>query len=388
MALTIIISAARSYGSGAGWGFLSFIATACAIAFQAWQQIETYPQRKRDHQREAGAYPKKLEDYDRKKRQHEEENRASRNPERVSEFQYKLLRDILSWTSRHDGDRSVAKRGRSEANFGDYLKRYFPGKIHSGLTLKIWNFDHPYTADFTYVDSSLKLHIDVEVDEPYAYNTKEPTHYLGARKDDNRNDFFLGKGWLVIRFSEEQASCYPQSCCKTITSASAQVLGDDSVLNQFATVPNLQLMRQWTQSEAEDMDANNYRDKYLQQPSELADSSIEVEPQVSRISLPNNSRAQSRGAARAARRAALSTSSPKSNYINEQVAIIKTGKKAHSSLLDKIFTAAREGDKEKMEEALLVLERVEKPGLNNVVYPGYTMKIRNRAEQEFNNKTV
>lgn len=147
-------------------------------------------------------------------------------------------------------------------------------------------------------------------------------------------------------------------------------------------------MRQWTQSDAEDMAASDYRNKYLQQPSELTDSSIEVNPQVSKTALPNPSRAQSRGAARKARLAALSTSSPKSNYINEQVAIIKTGKKAHSSLLDKIFAASRQGDREKMEEALLVLEGVEKRGFNKVVCQGYTTKIRTKALQEFNNKIV
>lgn len=311
-ALAVIFSAAVSSGS-AGIGFLSFVAAAGAIAFQSWQQIKTYPQRKRDHQREVGDYSKKLEDYDCKKRQHEEENRASQSPERVAEFQSKLLRDILSRTSPHDGDRSIAIRGWSEARFGDHLGRYFPGKIHSGLTLNIPDFDHPYTADFTYVDSSLKLYIDIELDEPYAYNTKEPTHYLGARKDDNRNNFFLGKGWLVVRFSEEQVVRHPKSCCKTVAQAITSVLGDDSVLNQFANVSNLQTMRRWTQSEAEDMAASNYRDRYLQQPSELADSPTEVRPQVSVISLPNISRAQSRGANRhaaRARRAALSALPP------------------------------------------------------------------------------
>lgn len=309
VALAIIISAAITSGS-AGLGFLSFIAAAGAIAFQAWQQIKTYPQRKRNHQREVSDYPKKLEDYDRRKRQHEQENKAAQSPERITEFQYKLLRDVLSRTSPNDGDRSVATRGWSETMFGDHLRQYFSGKIHSGLIVRIPNFDHPYTPDFTYIDSSLNLYIDIELDEPYAYNTKEPTHYLGAWKDNNRNDYFLSKGWLVIRFSEEQVVRHPHSCCKTIASAIAEVLGDNSVLNQFATVPDLQKMRQWTQSEAEDMAASDYRDRYLQQPSELADSSVEVEPQVSVISLPNTSRAQSRGAARAARRAALSTSSP------------------------------------------------------------------------------
>ena len=242
---------------------MSFVTAACAIAFQAWQQIETYPQRKRDHQREAGTYPKKLEDYNYKKCHYEQENKAAQSPERIIEFQYRLLRDVLSRTSPHDGDHSVATRGWSEDKFGDHLRRYFPGKIHSGLTLKIPNFDHPYTPDFAYFDSSLNLYIDIEVDEPYAHKTKEPTHYIGARRDDNRNHFFLCKGWFVIRFSEEQVVRYPQSCCKTIASTIAEVLGDNSVLNQFANVPSLQEMSRWSQMEAEVMAAEGYRKKYL-----------------------------------------------------------------------------------------------------------------------------
>lgn len=309
-ALSVIFSAAVSSGS-AGLGFLSFVAAACAIAFQTRQQIKTYPQRKRDHQREVNDHSKNLENYERKKRQHEQENRASQSPERVAEFQYKLLRDVLSRTSPHDSDRSVATRGWSEARFGDHLRQYFPGKIHSGLILNIPDYPHPYTADFTYIDSSLNLYIDIELDEPYAYNTKEPTHYLGAWKDDNRNNFFLGKGWLVIRFSEEQVVCQPQSCAKTIAQAIALVLGDTSVLNQFTNIPDLQKTRQWTQNEAENRAANDYRDTYLQQPSKLADGQIEPKPQLPVISLTNTNRAQSRGAARAAKkRAALSASSP------------------------------------------------------------------------------
>lgn len=308
VALAVIISAAISSGS-AGLGFLSFLAATGAIAFQTWQQIETYPQRKLDHQREVNDYPKKLENYNQRKRQHEEKNRASQTPERIAEFRYNLLRDALSHTSPHDGDRSIAPKGKEEAKFGDRLKQYFPGKIHSGLTLNIPDYPHPYTADFTYIDSSLKLYIDVEIDEPYAYNTKEPTHYLEAWKDDNRNKFFLGKGWLVIRFSEEQVVRYPYSCCKSIAQAIFKVLGDTSALNQFASIPDLQPIRRWTQSEAQDMAANDYRDRYLQQQARLAESPIEAKPQLPVISL-TKTRAQSRGAARAAKkRAALSTSS-------------------------------------------------------------------------------
>ncbi len=244
-------------------GLLLFLAVGGAIAAQVWQQIKTYPQRKLNHQRETGTYSRKLENYEQKKRHHEHESRLSQSPERVAEFQYRLLQEVLRRTNSHDGDRSVARRGWSEAKFGECLKRYFPGKIHSGLTLNIPNFDHPYTADFTYVDSSLNLYIDIEIDEPYVYSSGNPTHFLEAEKDSKRNNFFINKGWLVIRFSEEQVVCYPQSCCKTIASAIAEVLGDTSVLNQFANVPNLQEMSRWTQSEAEVMAAEGYRERYL-----------------------------------------------------------------------------------------------------------------------------
>jgi len=41
VALTIIISTVITSGGGARWGFLSFIAAAYAITFQAWQQVKT-----------------------------------------------------------------------------------------------------------------------------------------------------------------------------------------------------------------------------------------------------------------------------------------------------------------------------------------------------------
>lgn len=68
-------------------------------------------------------------------------------------------------------------------------------------------------------------------------------HFVEAEKDSKRNNFFINKGWLVIRFSEEQVVRHPHSCCKTVAQAIALVLGDTSVLNQFANTLDLQPMR-------------------------------------------------------------------------------------------------------------------------------------------------
>lgn len=294
-------------------GWLLFLVAAGAIAGHVWDQITTYPQRKQKHDHEVESYPKKLKDYEIKKHQHQEEVKASQSPERVAEFRYKVLLQILSQTVPHDGNGSGARRGEAEALFGNYLSRYFSGKIHKGLTLKIPDFDYPYTPDFAYIDKELNLYIDIEIDEPYVYPTGAPTHFVGAWKDSKRNRFFLAKQWIVIRFSEEQVICYPQSCCKTIVQVIAQVTENNSILNQFASFTDLQLMKQWTESEAIDMAAKRVRNNYPCQNKGLYDNSlIETQQQISQALKPN-SRAQNRGAARARHRALNLSISPPTN---------------------------------------------------------------------------
>jgi len=128
-------------------GLLLLLAAGSAIAAQAWRQITIYPQRKREHDLKVVAYSNKLEVYNRKKRQHEEEVKATLCPERVAEFRYKLLLNVLRQTLPNDGTNSKAQLGWSEAKFGNHLRQYFPSKIHTGLTLQIPDYDHPYTPD-------------------------------------------------------------------------------------------------------------------------------------------------------------------------------------------------------------------------------------------------
>ena len=45
-------------------------------------------------------------------------------------------------------------------------------------------------------------------------------------KDNQRNQFFLEKNWVVIRFSELQVVKYPDSCCKAIARIISQITGD------------------------------------------------------------------------------------------------------------------------------------------------------------------
>jgi hypothetical protein len=245
-----------------GLGLFIFLAGMGAIAARTWQKFKNYARLKGSYERQLAARDEEIAEYQQKKRWHEEE---SQTPERIAEFQFKLLLEILKRTIPHDGTDSKAQRGRSEYSFKEQLRQYFPDRIQTGLTLTIPDYPHPYTPDFAYIDEELNLYVDLEIDEPYykrkKYKQKKLTHYVGAIKDERRNNFFLNKGWIVIRFSEEQAVCHPASCCKTIDRVIAGVTRR-SIDSRFDSIPDLQPQKQWTIETAKQMADEDYRDKY------------------------------------------------------------------------------------------------------------------------------
>lgn len=153
--------------------------------------------------------------------------------------------------------------GFSEKEFQLSLNRYFPGLISPQALLKNnYNPTYWYRADFAYIDPEVPLYIDIEIDEPYGYKTGEPIHFLGRDKDEIRNNFFLSKGWVVIRFAEEQVCLHPKSCCKAIAQVVSVITGEP-VPPQLIQVPDLQPILQWTLEEALQMAESNYRNRYL-----------------------------------------------------------------------------------------------------------------------------
>jgi very-short-patch-repair endonuclease len=194
------------------------------------------------------------------------------------------VQSILQQTLPPLGVHMKAPRGHSEKQFEHDLWRYFPGKIQTGLMVRNIECQQPYVPDFAYIDPALNLHIDIEIDEPYTYDTRQPIHYLGSKKDQQRNQYFLDQGWLIIRFSEEQVVRSPASCCKAIASAIATLLGDSTMLNPFRQVPTLKPQKRWTQAEAQSMAEQSKREKYLvaQAPTQTASKSQERQKQTSR----------------------------------------------------------------------------------------------------------
>lgn len=252
-----------------------------AIGLYAGYKVKTYPRRKKEREhrvreikelnrQEQSRYQTVLKKYESDRvtytlanQDHQREIAKLLTPESVKEFQVNLIREQLRNTFLPDGINSDAQTGYCERRFGRYLFKYFSsGRIRTGLTLNIPNCDRTYSPDFVYIDPSLGIHIDIEIDEPYVFTNGNPTHYLYADRDNNRNNFFLNKGWIVIRFAEIQTVKYPDECCKLIAEIIHKYSGDATFISKFTNIGNLTPIRQWTEEEAIEMASNNYRGTY------------------------------------------------------------------------------------------------------------------------------
>jgi hypothetical protein len=244
------------------------------IGLYVGYEIKSFPSRKinrdkaflkieRRNEQENIEYQNRFVIYEQKKKDHEWKKSQFLMPEKIAEFQNLLIMDLLKQTITFDGSGSTAKVGASEREFEKYLRKYFPTqRMKTKLTLKIPDFPYPYTPDFSYIDPFSQLHIDIEIDEPYTYYDGKPTHYLYSDSDNRRNNYFLARGWVVIRFAEEQIVRYPDECCKFIAEV-IHTLGDDSFVAKFSGVRDVRQIGQWTEMEAIQMAKEKSREKYL-----------------------------------------------------------------------------------------------------------------------------
>lgn len=248
------------------------------------KQNESYEDRLRGWESYKEKYPELLKEHDQKnenlkadykieqklyEQDCEKRKAEARLPEAVQKHRKEKLSNLLKNTH-DDGENHQSKEGRHEKTLRKELDVYFPGKIFTNKALLIPEHEHPYTSDITYIDADISLYIDIEIDEPYALPSGKPIHYIGCTKDINRDDFFLNRNWVVIRFSEEQVVCHTRSCCKFIAEIIDELTGASTTLDRLLDVDDLPQMPQWSKEEAEVMASNKYRDKYDRLPRRVS----------------------------------------------------------------------------------------------------------------------
>jgi hypothetical protein len=218
-------------------------------------------------------YHQQLNEYNQNKREIEQANNSPKKPKEYLRLKLKLYQEFKT-AYKYDYIDSNPKEGRCEPILRERLNHYFRDKIYVGVKMQNPNFSsgYAYTPDFTYVDNfkylneKVPFYIDIEVDEPYYFDSdikdNSPCHYIGLVKDETRNKFFLDRGWIVIRFAEEQVAIQADSCCKELAKLISQITLDDSIVNNFRNIPDLDQVSMWTEEEAYHMIEKKYRDRY------------------------------------------------------------------------------------------------------------------------------
>ena len=175
----------------------------------------------------------------------------------------RLLKEIVQPPA-SQGKKEV-QQGVSEKQFFVYLCRYFSGfyDFCMGGEFPIPGTSFCYTADFILLHQPTGLAIDIEIDEPYDGRTGKPHHCVDRNKDNQRNQFFLDRNWVVIRFSELQVVKYPDACCKAIAKIVFQITGDYRSLVKLQNVKELLPHKQWKVKQAVYMSKTKFRNSYL-----------------------------------------------------------------------------------------------------------------------------
>lgn len=158
-----------------------------------------------------------------------------------------------------------AMRGFCEEKLCDVIKECKLDKFKDNLTLIVKDCSCPYEPDLVYIDIDKGIFIDIEVDEPYAGLERIPIHYKigGGTHDDLRNQYFIERGWIVLRFSEKQVFKQAKSCLKYLYQIISRI--DNSIVMPAAlvNVPDLEVDHMWTKDESISMATNKEREKML-----------------------------------------------------------------------------------------------------------------------------
>lgn len=240
---------------------VSAVAAFSYLRFVDFQMRDRYKQRVAEYQQQLAEYESyQLHHLQSKHKQFEQYNSLLRE-------RYKLLKRLLKEIvkppaiQRNKG----VQQGVSEKQFFIYLCRYFSGfyDFCMGGEFPIPGTSLRYTADFILVHQPTGLAIDIEIDEPYDGRTGKPHHCVDRGKDSQRNQFFLERNWVVIRFSELQVVKYPDGCCQAIARVVSQIAGDYRGLVMLQNVADLLLQKQWTTKEAIYMAKTKFRNSYL-----------------------------------------------------------------------------------------------------------------------------
>lgn len=156
------------------------------------------------------------------------------------------------------------RRGYKEDTFQKSIQEIFGNdfNIIGNLRLNTGKETRPFEPDIAIIDiNHSNLRIDVEIDEPYAGISRQPTHC--KNEDTLRDLYFADRGWVVIRFSEYQVHTQESECLLFIAQTIKLALPQFEIPTQLLNVSTLKNEAIWDIVQAQKWEKIKYREKYL-----------------------------------------------------------------------------------------------------------------------------
>ncbi|MCG8894677.1 hypothetical protein G1K73_13090 [Tenacibaculum finnmarkense] len=132
---------------------------------------------------------------------------------------------------------ATKRKGFKDKSFEKSISTLLSNKfeISGNIRLNTGKLTRPFEPDIAIICHSNKnIRIDIEIDEPYAGITRQPTHCKG--EDVNRDNYFRDRGWIVIRFSELQVHTKEIECLNFIVSVINSIDCSIQIYNDLKSV--------------------------------------------------------------------------------------------------------------------------------------------------------
>ena len=162
---------------------------------------------------------------------------------------------------------ATKRRGVKEEVFQNAIQEVFGNHfIVSGeLRINTGKDIRPFEPDIALIGKkNNSIRIDIEIDEPYAAITRQPTHCKGD--DVMRDIYFVDRGWIVIRFSEYQVHMFEQQCLKFILDVVNSISKSLIVPEKLVHTQTVDTEKLWDIVQAQKWEKANYREIYLDRP--------------------------------------------------------------------------------------------------------------------------
>lgn len=170
------------------------------------------------------------------------------------------------------------RRGYKELSFQNSMSRYFSKQfeISGDIRINTGKDTRPFEPDIAIISKTIdyNIRIDIEIDEPYAGISRQPTHCKG--EDLLRDAYFTDRGWIVIRFSEYQVHKQELGCLRFIADVINLINLKTTFHSDLKTSSLIKREGLWDIVQAQKWEKERYRENYLNHDFDTTEEKCET----------------------------------------------------------------------------------------------------------------